>query len=101
MESECPDPFPGLRMLPDNFDLEFCLCCNCIIHYFGTLRHPSGAVFKREFMFIFSPKTGAIVIGEGSWTSPPDELCALTTKVRLRTVDLEDRSQSAPPQCTG
>ena len=55
MESECPDPWPGLRMLPDNFEFDHCRCCNALVTYFGRMVYPGGNSLTGGLTFKYSP----------------------------------------------
>jgi len=94
MESECPDPFPGLRMLPDDFELERCICCYAYMQYIGYYHRGGRRIGPFALSFHYIPELGIISRGEQMSTFMTDENCAFYNKeaMRVRPHDI---------QCTG
>ena len=94
MESECPDPFPCMRVLPDDFEFIECHCCKGFVYYFGNLHRGGQVLGPLALYFQYSPLLGCLGVGIEIPFKYDEELCERWTKEYLQLPHFK-------PQCTG
>ena len=94
MESECPDPFPHLRMLPDDFELEVCRCCGGFVKYIGYYHRGGMRVGPLALSFQYVEALGRINMYEEAAFLMTEETCDSWTKSAIQ-------NPKFVPQCTG
>ena len=100
MESECPDPFPCPRGLPDDFELQGCYCHACEVHYYGIRHLRSGGT--QPFYLVYGGRRDPCKPGEGGFNPGQLEDGRIRTEMIMKLIERgELKFDSSWMQCGG
>ena len=101
MESECPDPFPCSRQLPDNFELQGCFCYNGVVRYYGVLKYANGLRIPHHYVYLPPFMGDSCTPAGGSHSEQDFDTGEILTKIRMEAIERGEEAAKIFLQCTG